>query len=148
MSWDTRIYFPRSFDDISLRIKMANIRTTWNYGSKTNLSTSHAVAKYFRNFQTFAQRRSLYYPVYVHEKHSIGITSSLQTSGFVIKMFHPQNSVVNSRVKSSLNVIAKTRLFLFWLFEYSLLFFWILTILSPRIISTVKQYVCNYHAMA
>jgi hypothetical protein len=29
-----------------------------------------------------------------------------------------------------------------------LLFFWILTILSPRIISTVKQYVCNYHAMA
>ena len=118
---------------------MANIRTTWNYGSKTNLSTSHAVAKYFRNFQTFAQRRSLYYPVYVHEKHSIGITSSLQTSGFVIKMFHSQNSVVNSRVKSCLNVIAKTRLFLFWLFEYSfdrysLLFFWILTILSPRII--------------
>jgi hypothetical protein len=54
------------------------------------------------------------------------------------KMFYPQNFVVyKSRVKSSINLIAKTRLFLFWLYEYSfdsysLLFFSILTILSEN----------------
>jgi hypothetical protein len=101
-------YFPRSLY-ISLRIKMANIRTTWNYGSKTNFSTS-AARKIFSEFSNICPKEVA---VYVHEKHSIGITSSLQTSGFVIKMFHPQNSVVNSRVRLT---VIHCYSFEFWLF--------------------------------
>jgi hypothetical protein len=85
----------------------------------------------------------------IWEKHYIGIASSQQTSGFVIKMFDSQNFVVNSRVKSSLNLIAKTRLSLFWLLDsfdcYSLCYSFEFWLFFQRIISTSRQYVCHYY---
>ena len=74
----------------------------------------------------------------IWEKHYIGIASSLQTSAFV-KCFIHKISFSNREVMYKL--IAKTRLFLFWLLEYSfdcysLLFFWILTFLSQNNFNT------------
>jgi hypothetical protein len=88
------------------------------------------IFKHLRKWRSLYMRETLY----------IGIASSLQTSGFVKCFIHKISlSIVTSWI--IFRLIAKTRLFLFWLFEYSfdsysLLFFWILSILSENNFNT------------
>jgi hypothetical protein len=120
--------------------KNGQIRTTWNYGSKIYCSTS--APKNISQFSNISPNGGNI--IYNHCKFSANFRFR--------KMFYPQNFVVESRVKSSLNLIVKTYInysyidYLIILLNksYSLLFFdefWL--IFFHRIISTLRHARCN-----